>query len=82
MLANVLEDRLSHTGVARCIGTSFLESNFVKDSEDLKRHIYSDVTLFLGHSQAPQFLQIFLALSIMALARWVGTTCVGIFFRH
>ena len=51
------------------MGTGFLESNLMKDSKDLKKQIYSDVTSFLWLLQALQFPKVLLA-TILALATW------------
>ena len=51
------------------MGTGFLESNLMKDSKDLKKQIYSDVTSFLWLLQALQCPEVLLA-TILALATW------------
>ena len=51
------------------MGTGFLESSLMKDSKDVKKQIYSDVTSFLCLLQALQGLKVLLA-TILALATW------------
>ena len=56
------------------MGTGFLESSLMKDSKDMKKQIYSDVTSFLCLLQALQGPKVLLA-TILALATW-GWNCL------